>query len=109
MIKSETAKLLFDLFIAEFKKIGAVDIHPHKTMISICRGKQGIAYITQAGKGFIQVVFPFKQRYDDNFCFQRIQEVPGRHTIYHHLRILNKEDINDEVRKFMRLAYYRTI
>jgi hypothetical protein len=108
MIKSAAAQLLLDHFIAELQKIGAVEIHPHKTMISICRGKQGVAYITQAGKSFIHVVFPFKQRYDDNLCFQRIQEVPGRHTIYHHFRLLHKDNINEEVRKFMRMAYYGT-
>lgn len=74
-------------------------------MISIANAQHPVAYITYAGKSFIDVVFPFKQRYDDNLCFQRIQEVPERHTIYHHFRMLNKEDINDEVRKFMRIAY----
>ncbi|MDF2431262.1 MAG: hypothetical protein JWP44_893 [Mucilaginibacter sp.] len=107
IIKSGHALMLFDHFIAELQKIGAVDIHPHKTMISIANAHKRVAYITQAGKNFIHVVFPFKQRYDDNLCFQRIQEVPGRHTVYHHFRMLGKEDINDEVRKFMRIAYDR--
>ena len=97
--------MLFDHFIAELQKIGFVSIHPHKTMISIANVHKGVAYITQSGKKFIHVVFPFIQRYDDNLCFQRIQEVPGRNVIYHHFRMLNKEDINDEVRKFMRIAY----
>jgi hypothetical protein len=109
MIKSAAAKLLYEHFIAEVQKIGAVEIHPHKTMISIYHGKHGVAYITQTGKDYIHVVFAFKQRYDDNLCFIRIQEVPGRRTIYHHLRILYKEDVNDEVRKFIRIAYNRTL
>ena len=106
MIRSHAAQLLFDHFINELEKIGAVEIHPHKTMISISRGKHGVAYVTQAGKNFIHIVFSFKQRYDDNLCFQRIQEVPGRRVIYHHFRMLHQEDINDEVRKFMRISYY---
>ena len=105
IVKSGHALMLFDHFIAEWQKIGPVSIHPHKTMVSIANANKPVAYITQAGRSFIHVVFPFKQRYDDNLCFQRIQEVPGRHTVYHHFRILNKEDINDEVRKFMRIAY----
>jgi hypothetical protein len=105
IIKFAHALMLFDHFIAELQKIGPVSIHPHKTMISIANAHKRVAYITQAGKNFIHVVFPFKQRYDDNLCFQRIQEVPKRHTVYHHFRILHKEDINDEVRKFMRIAY----
>ena len=105
IIKSAYALMLFDHFIAELKKIGPVSIHPHKTMITIANAQKRVAYITQAGKNFIHVVFAFKQRYDNNLCFQRIQVVAGRHTVYHHLRILHQEDINDEVRKFMRIAY----
>jgi hypothetical protein len=103
--KSEHSLRLFDHFIAELQKIGPVTIHPHKTMISIANSRKGVAYITQAGKKFIHVVFPFDQRYDDNLCFQRIQQVPGRNVIYHHFRMLQLEDINEEVRKFMKLAF----
>jgi hypothetical protein len=105
VIKYEQALILFDHFMAELQQIAPVRIHPHKTMISIANARKPVAYITQAGKSFIHVVFPFKQRYDDNHCFQRIQEVPGRRTIYHHFRMLSKDDINDEVRRFMRLAH----
>ena len=105
MIKSEAAKLLFDHFIAELQKIGPVSIYPHKTMITIANADKNVAYITQAGKNFIHVVFAFKHRYDDNLCFQRIQVVPGRHVIYHHFRMLHNEDVNDEVREFIRIAY----
>ncbi|HWZ14096.1 MAG TPA: DUF5655 domain-containing protein [Mucilaginibacter sp.] len=105
IVRSECALMLFDHFLAELQMIGPVTIHLHKTMVTIANANKPVVYITQAGKSFIHVVFAFKQRYDDNLCFQRIQEVSGRHTVYHHLRILNKEDINDEVRKFMRIAY----
>ena len=104
IIRSAHALMLFEHFIAELQKAGLVSIYPHKTMISIANADKGVAYITQAGKNFIDVVFPFKQRYDDNLCFRRIQEVPGRRVIYHHFRMLQKDDINDEVRKFMRIA-----
>jgi len=105
IIKSAQALALFHHFMAELQSIGPVSIHPHKTMISIANAHKRVAYITQAGEKFIDVVFPFKQRYDDNLCFKRIQEVPGRHVIYHHFRMLHQEDVNDEVRKFMRIAY----
>ncbi len=74
-------------------------------MIGIANARKQVVYITQAGKSFIHVVFPFKQRYDDNLCFQRIQQVPARRTVYHHFRMMYKEDVNDEVRRFMRIAY----
>jgi hypothetical protein len=105
IIKSAQALMLFDHFIAELQKAGPVSIYPHKTIISIANAHKRVGYITQAGKNFIDVAFPFKQRYDDNLCFRRIQEVPGRHVIYHHFRMLQKEDVNDEVRKFMQIAY----
>ena len=103
--KSEYALMLYNYFIIEMEKMGPVGIHPHKTMISIANEHKRVAYITQLGKNFIHVVVPFKQRYDDNFCFQKIQQVAGRHVVYHHFRMLHREDINDEVRKFMRMAY----
>ncbi|WP_426670148.1 hypothetical protein ACPPVU_02660 [Mucilaginibacter sp. McL0603] len=105
IIKTSHALMLFDHFITELQKIGPVNIHPHKTMISIANTHKGVAYVTQAGKAFIHIVFPFKRRYDDNLCFNRIQEVPGRNTVYHHFRMLYKEDVNDEIREFMRIAY----
>ena len=104
-IKSAKAISLYEHFIAELQKVGPVTIHPHKTMVSIANTRKGVAYVTQAGKSFIHVVFPFKQQYHHNLCFQRIQVVPGRKTIYHHFRMLHPEDINDEVRGFMRMAY----
>jgi hypothetical protein len=104
-IRSPHALVLFEYFIAELQKFGPISIQPHKTMVSLSNPHKRVAYVTHAGKGFIHIVFPFKQRYDDNLCFQRIQVVPGRHVVYHHFRMLGKEDINDEARQFMRIAY----
>lgn len=104
ILRSAHALMLFDHFMTELQKAGPVSVYPHKTMISIANAHKRVAYITQAGKSFMDVVFPFKQRHDDNLCFRRIQEVPGRRIIYHHFRMLEKDDINDEVRKFMRIA-----
>jgi len=84
--------MLFDHFMGEFQSIGAVTVHPHKTMITVMRENVRIAYITGVGKNFIHVIFSFKQRYDDNLCFQRIQEVVGRRVIYHHFRMMIDDD-----------------
>ena len=97
---------LFDHFVKEFNLVGKISIHPAKTMIGIATARKRIAYITQLGKNFIHVVFPFEQSYADNLCFKKIAQVPGDEKQYnHHLRILSKEDVNHEVRKFMKLAY----
>ncbi len=103
--KSEHTLKLFDHFIDEFQKIGSVTIHPAKTMIGIANSHKRIVYITQLGKNFIHVVFPFKERFDNNLCFQKIAQVPGDIQCNHHFRMLHPDDVNDEVRKFMKIAY----
>jgi hypothetical protein len=104
--KSEHTIALFHHFIEEYQKIGAVTVHAAKTMIGIATPRKRIAYITQLGKNFIHVVFPFEKPYPDNLCFQKIAPVPGDDKQFnHHLRVLSKEDMNAEVRRFMKLAY----
>ena len=42
-------------------------------------------------------------------CFQKIAEVSGDHKQFnHHLRMYFKEDINEEVLKFMEIAFKNT-
>jgi hypothetical protein len=103
--KSEHTLLLYNHFIAEFRNIGDITVEPTKTMIGISNQHKRIAWVTQLGKNFIHVVFPFKQLYEDNLCFQKVAQVPGNNQFNHHLRILNVEDINDEVLEFMLLAF----
>jgi hypothetical protein len=98
--------MLFNHFVNQFKKVGDVTLHPAKTMIGIANAHKRIAWITQLGKNFIHVVFPFKQEYADNLCFQKIAQVPGdAYQFNHHFRMLNPDDLNDEVLYFMRIAY----
>src|ERR1043165_7300663 len=104
--KSELTLALFHHVIDEFQRIGKVSVHPAKTMIGIATERKRIAYITQLGKNFIHVVFPFEKPYPDNLCFQKIAQVPGDDKQYnHHFRMLSKEDLNKEVISFMKLAY----
>lgn len=105
--KSEHALLLFHHFIAAFQKLGAdVTLHPTKTMIALSNSHKRIAWVTQLGKNFIHVVFPFKRLYPDNTCFVKMAQVPGdANQFNHHFRMNFKEDLNDEVLYFMRLAY----
>ena len=103
--KSAHTQSLFHEFINEYSKLGIVILHPAKTMIGIDNGHKRIAWITQLGKHFIHIVFPFKQPYYDNLCFQKIVQVPGDSKQFnHHFRMYNKEDINEEVIAFMKLA-----
>ncbi len=97
---------LFDYFIQEYNIIGLVEVHAAKTMIGISNGNKRIAWITQLGKNFIHIVFPFKEPYPDNLCFVKIAQVPGdAEQFNHHFRMLHTADINEEVKYYMKLAY----
>ena len=101
--KSEHTLALYRHFIAEYKKLGDISVHPTKSMIAI-KAKTGMAYITRLGKDFMDVTFPFDQPYNDNLCFKKIAQVPGQQQYNHHFRMMSPEDINSEVKKYMKLA-----
>lgn len=105
--KTEYTLGLFRFFIAEFAKIGKINLRPTKSMIAI-ESTHSFAYITQLGKNFIHVVFPFETPLEDNLCFTKIAQVPGTNQFNHHLRIYFTEDINEEVKGFMKMAYFAT-
>jgi hypothetical protein len=96
---------LFEHFLKQYRLVGAVTVHPAKTMVGIATPRKRICYITQFGKDFIHVVFPFEMAYPENLCFQKIAQVPGQKQFNHHFRMYSKEDLNAEVKGFMKLAY----
>ena len=65
--------------------------------------------MTRLGKNFTDVTFPFTKPYNDNLCFIKIAQVPGQQQFNHHFRMYSKEDVNDEVLRFMKLAYTAAI
>ena len=95
---------LFWHFIESYQKLGNVTVHPTKSMIAIA-SKTRIAYVIQLGKNFMDVVFPFDKPYVENLCFRKIAQVPGQQQFNHHFRMMDKQDLNTEVKKFMKLAY----
>ena len=102
--KSVHTVSLFWHFAACFAEFGKVTFHPTKSMIAFA-AKTRIAFVIQLGRNFMDVVFPFDQPYNDNLCFRKIAQVPGSSQYNHHFRMLSKEDINEEVKQFMKLAY----
>jgi hypothetical protein len=102
--KSAHTLELFHHFITEFEVLGEIKLEATKTMIAVDNGQKRIAWITQLGKNFIHVVFPFKEPYYDNLCFQKVAQVPGSNQFNHHFRMLAKEDLNDEVKTYMKLS-----
>jgi hypothetical protein len=104
--KSEQTLVLFNHFINQDQKLAPVTLHPAKTMIGIANSHRRVAWVTQLGKNFVHVVFPFKKQYPDNLCFQKIARVPDdAHQFNHHLRLYSVDDVNDEVLQFMQMAY----
>lgn len=101
--KTEKATGLFNYFISEYKKIGPLDIHPVKTRVALLT-KMRFCSINKIGKDFIDVHFVLVKPYTDNLCFYKIENLANRFFI-HHIKIYCKADINDEVKKFMKLAY----
>lgn len=102
--KSEYTLDLLTHFIQEYETLGSIKIEATKTMIAIDNGHKRIAWVTQLGKNFIHVVFPFHEPFHTNLCFQKVGQVPGSNQFNHHFRMLNKEDLNEEVKLFMRMA-----
>lgn len=102
--KSEYTIELFWHFADNYQKIGKVTIHPTKSMIGFA-AKTRMAYVIRLGKNFVDIVFPFDKSYPDNLCFHKIAQVPGSQQYNHHLRLTSADDLNSEVKKFMKLAY----
>jgi hypothetical protein len=104
--KSQHTIDLFDHFVEVYNSIGVIELHAAKTMIGISNSHKRIAWITQLGKNFIHVLFPFTKPHIDNLCFIKIVQAPGYQKQFnHHFRMLFKTDISDEVKHYMKLAY----
>lgn len=102
--KSDTTVDLFHHFILKYKEIGDIKLQATKSMIAIVADKR-FAYIIKLGKDFIDIVLPFKEPFEDNYCFRKIALVPGSNDYNHHLRLCLPEDINEEVLAYMKKAY----
>jgi hypothetical protein len=59
--KSVLTLELFQHFVDEYNKVGNVVLYPTKTMIGIANKDNRIAWITQLGKNFVHIVFPFQK------------------------------------------------
>lgn len=101
--KSTVTLDLFYHFIEEYKKLGEFVLHPARSRIAFA-SRVRFGYIHRLGKDYIDVVLTFNEAYDDNLCFYRIGEVPGGKIFQHYLRIYSRDDINQEVIKYMKMA-----
>ena len=101
--KSETMIGLFNYFISEYRKIGEFDIHPVKTRVALLT-KMRFCSFNKMGADYINIHLAFTQPYADILCFSKIDNLDNRFFVYH-FKIHSETDINNEVRKYMALAY----
>lgn len=106
--KSAHTVELLDHLVEELLAMAPIKVYPTKSMIAFGL-RTNFAYVTQLGKNFIDVVFPFDEIYADNLCFSKIKTVPGTNQHNHYFRMYLKEDINDEVRGYMRKSLTQTL
>ena len=101
--KSPLTIELFHHFIKEYMKIGDFVLHPARSRIAFA-AKIRFGYIARLGRNFVDGALTFNRRYDDNLCFYRIGEVPGGKYFQHYFRIFAKEDVNSELKSYMKMA-----
>jgi len=101
--KSSHTLSLFHYFIDQYRLLGDFKLHPARSRIAFA-AKIRFGFIHRLGKDFLDVVLTFNQPYHENLCFYRIGEVPGGKYYQHYLRLYKKEDINDEVKEYMKMA-----
>lgn len=102
--KNEYSVQLCQYFIKVYIEMGEINPHATKTMIAF-KADKNFAYIIRLGKNYLDIVLPFKKVYSDNLCFSKIVKVPGSLDYNHHLRLYSIDDINEEVKHYMKLAY----
>ncbi|WP_082893649.1 DUF5655 domain-containing protein [Rufibacter ruber] len=101
--KSDVTVGLYHHFLAQYRTIGDFKIHPAKTMISLAKNTR-FCSVHQFGRNFLDVCLPLDRVYDQTLCFHKIGHL-GDRLINHFVRFYDKEDLNEEVLHYMRLAY----
>ena len=83
--------------------MGSFDLHPVKTRVALLT-KMRFCSVNRIGKDFIDVHFVLTKAHEDNTCFYKIENL-GNRFFLHHIKIYHKADVNDQVRKYMELAF----
>jgi hypothetical protein len=94
---------LFNLFLEEYKKIGPFELHPVKTRVALLT-KMRFCSINKIGTDYIDIHLALTSLFENTSCFYKIDNLANRFFV-HHARLYNGDDITDELRKYMVLAY----
>lgn len=101
--KSELTIGLYDYLVREMTALGDIQIRPTKSAIALST-KVRFGHIHRLGKNFVDLTLYFDKAYEDNLCFYKIANVPGSTQHNHYFRMMAEEDVNDEVREYIRMA-----
>jgi hypothetical protein len=100
--KSERAIQLYKFFLSEYKKIGPITLHVIKSRIAFMVLVR-FSGINKLSKDYIEGAFWLKKKIDSD-KFYKIEFIPKDNFI-HRFRIHNETDIDDEFKKYMKMAY----
>lgn len=101
--KSEKAIDLFNYFISEYRKFGEIELHPVKTRVALLT-KMRFCSINKVGIECIDVHLVLTEPFNGAQCFYKIENLADRFYI-HHFHIFERKDINEELKKYMGMAY----
>jgi hypothetical protein len=100
--KSEKSIGLYHYFLSEYKKIGHFMLHIIKSRIALMVLVR-FSGINKLGKDYIEGAFWLKEKIESQ-KFYKIEFIPKDNFI-HRFRIYNETDIDDEFKKYMKMAY----
>ena len=94
---------LFNFFLGEYHKIGPFELHPVKTRVALLT-KMRFCSINKIGTDHIYIHLVLTSPFDNTLCFYKIDNLANRFFV-HHARLYNGDDITDELKKYMIMAY----
>jgi hypothetical protein len=100
--KSERAIELYKYFLTEYKKLGPITLHVIRSRIAFMVLVR-FSGVNKLGKDYIEGAFWLKERIESQ-KFHKIEFIPKDNYI-HRFRICNEADIDDEFKKYMKMAY----
>jgi hypothetical protein len=104
-LRGKTAKSveLFYFFLDEYKKIGPFELHPVKTRVALLT-KMRFCSINKVAADHIDIHLVLTQLFEDTFCFYKVDNLANRFFV-HHAHLYSEDDITDELKKYMAMAY----
>jgi hypothetical protein len=101
--KPDESVELFYFFLAEYRKIGPFALHPVKTRVALLT-KMRFCSINKIAADHIDIHLVLTSSFEDALCFYKIDNLANRFFVSH-TRLYDNADINDELKRYMTMAY----